>query len=78
MYILDIDVMTGKGELEEVLYQTVDEKERDTISIQSLRTNKTGTKMAIIANSREVRDKILGIGEIKIGWTRCRIRQKIQ
>lgn len=72
--ILDIDASISGKEIAE--YIKKETKEYDT-DVKSLRTAKSGTQVAIVSMPTKTAETLISRGDIKIGWTRCRVKQKI-
>lgn len=76
--ILDLDEVTTEEEVMECLVKQSG-VDRKNLKIKGLRTSNRGSQSATVLVTKELAPQIdkLG-GKIKVGWLRCRIKQKIQ
>lgn len=73
--ILDIDAsMTGK-EVEDRIRNTT--KTYETL-VKTIRMGRGGTQIATVVMPKEAAEKLISDGDIKIGWTRCRVKAKVE
>ncbi|KAI5725369.1 hypothetical protein M8J77_014625 [Diaphorina citri] len=71
--ILDIDASINGKEIEEYIKKETKEYETD---VKSLRTARSGTQVATVSMPTRAAETLLRNGDIKIGWTRCRVKAK--
>lgn len=74
LVILDIDATINGKEVEEYIRKATREFETQ---VRNLRTGRGGTQIAIVSMSSKAADELLSEGMIKIGWTYCRVKPKI-
>lgn len=72
--IFDIDASIKGNEIEEYIRRTT--KEHDTV-VRSLRLARAGTQIATVTMPAKAAETLIQEGDIKIGWTRCRVKPKI-
>lgn len=72
--ILDIDASMNGKEIEYFIKQTTKIHETE---IKHLRLGRTGTQIATVSMPSHAAEKLLREGEIKINWTICRVKPKI-
>lgn len=74
LLILDIDASINGKEVEDAIRKTTKVYETQ---IKSLRIGRSGTQIAVVHMPAKEAEELLGVGDIKIGWTRCRVKPKI-
>lgn len=72
--IFDIDASINGKEIESYIRQET--RAYETI-VRNLRTSRAGTQIATVSMPAKVADALLEAGDIKIGWYRCRVKEKI-
>lgn len=76
--IRDIDEVTDREDVHEALVNLSEEfKTLQLSAIKSLRRAYGGTQTATISLSAGLANRLLEVAKIRIGWVRCRIREKI-
>lgn len=76
--IKDLDEITTREDVHEALVNLTEETKGLQISaVKSVRRSYGGTQTATIGVSTETAKKLMEVRKIKIGWTICRIRQKL-
>lgn len=76
--ILHIDEATDETELSEALNEATGNIEAKSVDIKAIRTVYRGTKKAVVAMPAVTADNLFKEGRHKVGWVRCRIREKIE
>lgn len=79
LLITGMDAVTTK---EEILIALKDAgpltaEESNKLEVKHLYTNRSGEQVATITTVKEVADKVIANGQLKIGWTRCRVKEKV-
>ncbi|XP_026683799.1 uncharacterized protein LOC113469939 [Diaphorina citri] len=74
MIIAGMDAVTTKEEIEEALSQKLG-ADASKIEIKSIHTNRVSEKVATLGMSVDIAHKLAG--SIKIGWSMCRIKEKV-
>lgn len=74
LHILDIDKVTTQVKLEEAI--TMSGPDGD-FKILSMRPAREDTQNASVVVKEEVADEILEKGNVKIGWLKCRVRERV-
>ncbi|KAI5746676.1 hypothetical protein M8J77_006252 [Diaphorina citri] len=72
--ILDVDASMSGKEIEEYIRKETKEFETE---VRSVRTSKAGTQVATVSMPKRTASMLLSEGDIKIGWTRCRVKPKV-
>lgn len=73
--ILDIDASMNGKEIEESIRKEI--REFNTI-VRHVRNARSGTQIATVTMPTKAAEQLLQAGDIKIGWTRCRVMPKIE
>ncbi|KAI5753673.1 hypothetical protein M8J77_002353 [Diaphorina citri] len=73
--ILDIDASINGKEVEDYIRKTTKEYETH---VRSLRTGRGGTQIATVTMPSKTAEELLKTGDIRIGWTRCRVRPRVE
>ena len=76
--ILDMDEVTDEEELRAAIIEATSDIESQLINIRWLRTVFRETKKAVVTLPVETADKLLKVGRLKVGWVRCRGRERTQ
>lgn len=74
LMILDIDASINGKEVEEFIRKTT--KVYNT-EVKSLRMGRSGTQIATVSMPAGAAEELLRQGDMKIGWTRCRVKPKV-
>lgn len=74
LIILDIDASMNGKEVEYYIRKNTKIYETE---VKSIRIGKNGTQIATVSMPKQGAEDLLTEGDIKIGWTRCRVKQKI-
>lgn len=74
LLVLDIDASINGKEVEDFIRRAT--KVYGT-EIKSLRMGRAGTQIAVVHMPVGAAEELLNSGDIKIGWTRCRVKPKI-
>lgn len=75
VHILDIDEVTTREEIEGALREVLPDND---YKVLSLRPARRGTQNASVELNEEAAAKILNQGKIRVGWIRCRVRERIE
>lgn len=76
--ISGMDAVTTREEITSALLDRLNENSATKIQIKSLYTNRIGEQVATVTTTKELADKIIEGGPIKIGWSpRCMVKEKI-
>ena len=76
--VRDLDEVSTKGEVCEALKAKFEEaKSMKSTDVKSLKKAFGGTQMAVVSLAADLARKIINEGKIKIGWTVCRVREKL-
>lgn len=75
--IKDMDEVTTEKEIVEAFERHLEAAKERKVVVKSLRTAYGGTQTAVIALPADLARKAVQLDKIKIGWVRCRIREKI-
>lgn len=74
LVILDIDATVNGKEVEEYIRRHTKDFETH---VRNLRTGRGGTQIATVSMSSKSAEELLSLGMIKIGWTYCRVKPKV-
>lgn len=74
LLIFDVDATIRGSEVEEIIKR---ETREDGTQVRFIRTTQSGSQVATVVMPARAADALLAKGEIKIGWTRCRVKIKI-
>lgn len=79
LLITGMDAVTTQEEILEALKVegSLTEDDKKKLEIKHLYANRSGEQVATITTVKEVADKVTAVGHIRIGWSRCRIKEKI-
>lgn len=75
MHISDIDGATTDEDLIEAIMTVTGTNDREVVKIRSMRTNKNGGQAAIVAARKDIAEKLLRAGRIRVGLINCRTRE---
>lgn len=78
LLITGMDAVTTKEEVLKAIEEagTLTEEEKTKLEIKHIYLNRSEEQVATVTTTRSVADKVTSIGYLKIGWTRCRIKEK--
>ncbi|CAH1107093.1 unnamed protein product [Psylliodes chrysocephalus] len=74
LYIQDLDAITTQEDVKTAIEEIIEGGE---IEVKSLRETIGGRQTALILVDEEKAQKILREGHVKVGWTSCRVRERI-
>lgn len=74
--LMDLELDTEKEEVKDALIRDTGVAKED-IKLNDFRENKYGKKMVTVSMPREYADKVIRIRYIKIGWTQCIAKERI-
>lgn len=74
--IRDLDSVTNKEDVEEALKNELHDASGD-LTISITKPNSRGLKLAIVEMDEQAASNLLEKGGIKIGWVKCRVRQRV-
>lgn len=82
LHIAGIDPTMDSNEVEKEFKNQVqqvsrEEDEEVELCVTSLRPSYSGNLNATITTSRGIAERLVQIGTIKLGWSRCRVRERI-
>lgn len=77
LILAGMDAVTTKEEITAALQQKINVQEQD-ITIKSLYENRSSEQIATISMSVGNAQKLIESGPIKIGWSMCRVKEKIR
>lgn len=77
LILAGMDAVATNEEIMSALKQKINVQEQD-ITIKYLYENRSGEQVATIGMSVDNAQKLIESGPIKIGWTMCRIKEKIR
>lgn len=72
--ILDIDASMNGKEIEECVRK---ETREFNTSVRNVRIARSGTQVATVTMPTKAAEQLLQTGDIKIGWTRCRVKPRL-
>lgn len=72
--IFDIDATIRGTEIEEIIKK---ETREDGTQVKTIRSTRAGTQVATVVIPARAADALIHKGDIKIGWTRCRVKLKV-
>lgn len=78
LLITGMDAVTTQEELLKALEVagSLTEDDKKTLVIKSMYTNRSGEQVATVTTTQKVGDKVLPVEHLKIGWSRCRVKEK--
>uniref|UniRef100_A0A8D8SPT8 CCHC-type domain-containing protein n=1 Tax=Cacopsylla melanoneura TaxID=428564 RepID=A0A8D8SPT8_9HEMI len=77
LIISGMDEVTTKEEILEAVNKKIGRDETGKLSIQSLYSNRSGEQVATIETPKNLAAEILETPNIKIGWSSCRVKEKV-
>lgn len=75
MHISDIDGATTDEDLIEAIMTVTGTNDREVVKIRSMRTNRNGGQVAIVAARKDIAEKLLRADRIRVGLINCRTRE---
>lgn len=78
LQVRDLDEVTEEEEIVEAISSVVEGADKEAIKVRALRAAFRGTQLAVVTVPAKVAEKLLETGKVKIGWTVCRVRQKVE
>lgn len=75
--VLDLDPTSTKEDITEEVFNLLSPVEREEIVVEDPRLTTSGFQISYVNAPREIGDKLLNIGTVMIGWTSCRMREKV-
>ncbi|CAH1107107.1 unnamed protein product [Psylliodes chrysocephalus] len=75
VHISDIDGATTDEDLIEAIMTVTGTNDREVVKIRSMRTNRNGGQAAIVAARKDIAEKLLRAGRIRVGLINCRTRE---
>ncbi|KAL7725631.1 hypothetical protein ACLKA6_005690 [Drosophila palustris] len=75
--IRDLDSLATKEDIVAAIAAETGVPCVDTESVKSLRQSFAGTQLAIVCLNPALAKALLQVGKLKIGWTRCQVRERI-
>ncbi|XP_023312770.1 uncharacterized protein LOC111692984 [Anoplophora glabripennis] len=76
--VYDMDETADKVEIENAIGQELELSEKVDIKVLSLRPTARGNQNATVALPGDYEDKLIRRGWLRIGWTRCKVRQRLE
>lgn len=77
VHISDIDADISKEDLRNEIKKNSGEGKSENIKVLNMWPNRIGNQTAAVELEQGLARKLLKIGELKIGWTLCKIRKRI-
>lgn len=75
LHVLDIDASMSGKEVEECIRKETKEFETQ---VKNIRLARSGTQIATVAMPTQAAESLIRSGDIKVGWTRCRVKPKVE
>lgn len=76
MHVLDIDVTTTEDQVVGAIKNAIG-KDTCHCVVKSMRPSKDGNQIATIQTNKEDARTLTKLGRIKIGWVKCRIKERV-
>lgn len=76
--VTGIDAVTTEEELKSVVSQKLGNLDNKAINLKSMYTNRNGEQVATISIGQELAQKLINEGPITVGWSRCKIKEKVK
>uniref|UniRef100_V5GPZ8 Retrotransposable element n=1 Tax=Anoplophora glabripennis TaxID=217634 RepID=V5GPZ8_ANOGL len=77
IHIMDIDADISEIELKNEIMKNEGSMKEENLTIVSLRPNQRGNQVATVKMRKDLADKLVERGKIKIGWVLCRLRHRV-
>lgn len=77
IHVLDIDAATTQKEVEDAINGTLGNRAEGAFTVSSMRPMRDGNQIATIRISKYAANLLIKVGRIRIGWVKCRIRERI-
>lgn len=77
IHLKGLDEVTTEEEIRNAVYDTLTVNP-EAFQVRSLRPAYGGKQNATLVLNEEQADNLIALGNIKIGWTRCKVRERIQ
>lgn len=75
--ILDLDPTVTKNDVISEIQKVASSDEQEDSTVDALRSTNSGFQIAILTVPRSLGDRLVQIGALRIGWTSCRVKEKI-
>lgn len=76
--VLDLDPTVTKGDIVDEVKKLTTQLEQNQITIDNPRMTSSGFQVANITAPKSITDRLLHMGVIRIGWTSCRLKERIK
>ncbi|KAI5731252.1 hypothetical protein M8J77_006996 [Diaphorina citri] len=79
LLITGMDAITTKEEILKAIEVSgsLTEDDINKLEIKNIYANRSGEQVATISTVKEIADKVIPTGHLRIGWSRCRIKEKV-
>lgn len=77
IHVMDIEGDVSKEEIEEAIKMNLPSTEKEHIRVLSTRPNRSGGQTATVSTKRGIAREMIQKGVVKIGWTTCRVRIRV-
>lgn len=75
--ILDLDPTVTKTEVIDEIKKVASSHEQEDTTVDGLRTTNSGFQIAYLTVPRSLGERLIQVGALRIGWTSCRVKEKI-
>ncbi|KAL1446847.1 hypothetical protein WDU94_005433 [Cyamophila willieti] len=75
--ITGLDAVATKEEIVKAISDSLTSDEVDNTQIKSMYANRSGGQVATLTTSKEIAEKLISNGRIKVGWSRCGVKEKV-